>query len=254
MAPPLLAAYAGASIARACTMTASLSIRRLLAPVLAHLCLWLATALAGCASLAPAAPDALLHDSVFNHPPRPADADAVLALSPAMQAYLQALRSQVSRAADWPLALGTSLYKPGGLQLDYDASVTRNAAQAFDARSGNCLSLVVMTAALAGALGLEVGFQEVPTGDLYRLEGDLTLHTGHVNLVLGEPARLQAWPRVGTERTRRQIVIDFLPLETAQALPAVPITLQRVLAMFMNNRAVESLLAQQPASAYAWVR
>ncbi len=210
--------------------------------------------LAGCASLAPAPPEALLHDHLFDQPPRPADADAVLALSPPMLAHLQALRSQVGRPADLPLALGESLYKPGGLQLDYDASVTRNAAQAFAARSGNCLSLVVMTAAMAGALGVEVGFQEVQSGDLFRREGDLTLRTGHVNLVLGERARAQAWRHVNPELVRRQLVIDFLPQETARGLPAVPITPQRVLAMFMNNRAVESLLAQQPATAYAWAR
>ena len=188
-------------------MTASPLLQRLLAP----LCLLLATALAGCASLVPATPDALLHDSLFANPPRPADADAVLALSPAMLAHLQVLRGQVSRAADLPLALGTSLYKPGGLRLDYDASVTRNAAQAFAARSGNCLSLVVMTAALAGALGLEVGFREVPTGDLFRREGDLTLHTGHVNLVLAPRLPLQPWRTASAEVVKRELVIDFLP-------------------------------------------
>ena len=229
---------------------AALRIRRLLVPV----GLVLATVLAGCAQLAPAAPDALLHDNVFAHPPRPADADAVLAPSPAMLAYVQALRSQVSRAADLPMALGTSLYQPGGLQLDYDTSITRNAAQAFAERSGNCLSLVLMTAALAGALGLEVGFQEVPVGDLYRREGDLTLHTGHVNLVLGPRLPQQAWRTASADVVKRQWVIDFLPRETAVGLPAQPITQQRVLAMFMNNRAVESLLAQQPATAYAWLR
>lgn len=227
--------------------------------LLGALGLVLSAMLAGCASLPPPAPPAdLLQDQLFGAPPRPADADAVLALSPAMRTHLQALRSRVGRNTELPLALAQSLYRPadepGGLRLDYDASTTRNAAEAFAARSGNCLSLVVMTAALAGALDLEVGFQAVPGDDFFRREADLTLRTGHVNLVLGEPARLRALRSVGTELTRRQLVIDFLPLETARALPAVPITQQRVLAMFMNNRAVEALLDRQPASAYAWVR
>ncbi len=213
----------------------------------------LAAMLAGCAGFAPPAPDTLLHDPLFAHPPRPAEADQVLALSPAMRAHLQQLRRQVSRPADLPLALGESLYRSGGLRLDYDASFTRNAAQAFAERSGNCLSLVVMTAAMAGALGLDVSFQEVQGDDQFRREGGLTLRTSHVNLVLGERSRPTAWRPLG-DLGKRHLLIDFLPQETARALPATPIALERVLAMFMNNRAVESLLAQQPVTAYAWVR
>lgn len=223
--------------------------------LLGALGLSLSTLLMGCASAPPPLPPAtLLQDTLFGMPPRPADADAVLAVSPAMRAHLDALRGRIGRGTELPLALAQSLYQPGGLRLDYDASITRNAAEAFAARSGNCLSLVVMTAALAGALDLEVGFQAVPGDDFFRREADLTLRTGHVNLVLGEPARLRALRSVSAELTRRQLVIDFLPLETARGLPAVPITQQRVLAMFMNNRAVEALLDRQPASAYAWVR
>jgi Tfp pilus assembly protein PilF len=222
--------------------------------LLATLALLLAAALGGCVSLAPPSPAPLLHDALFDHPPRPAEADAVLQLSPAMQAHADRLRWTVRRPADLPLALGESLYKPGGLRLDYDASFTRNAAQAFDARSGNCLSLVVMTAALARALDLEVGFQNVPGSDQFRREGDLTMHTGHVNLVLGEGLRARLPGNASAPVVRRHLVIDFLPQETARSLPAEPIGEAQVLAMFMNNRAVESLLAQAPAQAYAWVR
>ncbi len=231
-------------------MTALPCIGRLLVPF----CLLLAAWLGGCASVAPPSPAPLLHDALFDHPPRPAEADAVLRLSPAMQAHLDLLRSQVSRPGDLPLALAESLYKPGGLRLDYDASITRNAAQAFEARSGNCLSLVVMTTALARALGLDVSFQSVRSGDLFRQEGDLTLRTGHVNLVLGERLRAQHWRTAQAEVVLRHLVIDFLPQETARGLPVEPIGQAEVLAMFMNNRAVESLLARAPAPAYAWAR
>jgi transglutaminase-like putative cysteine protease len=52
-----------------------------------------------------------------------------------------------------------ALYQPDQIRLEYDAAVTRNAAQAFEARTGNCLSLVIMTAALARELGLTVRYQ-----------------------------------------------------------------------------------------------
>lgn len=233
-------------------MPAFTSLHRL--PVL--IALWLAAALGGCASLAPPSPAPLLHDALFDHPSRPAEADTVLQLSAPMQAHLQVLRQDAHRPADLPLALADSLYRPGGLRLDYDASFTRNAAQAFDARSGNCLSLVVMTAALSRGLGLDVIYQRVPGGEQYRSESGLTLRIGHVNLVLGPRPLLRdartALVPLGDER----LVVDFLPQETARGLPAEAITEAQMLAMFMNNRAVEALLAPAaaPAQAYAWVR
>jgi Tfp pilus assembly protein PilF len=239
-------------------MTALPCIRRLLAPLcllmVTAMAAALSTALGGCASVAPPSPTPLLHDALFDHPPRPADADAVFSLSPAMQAHLDRLRLQTRRPEDLPLALAESLYQPGGLRLDYDASITRNAAEAFDARSGNCLSLVVMTTALARGLGLEVSFQDVRSDDQFRHEGDLTLRTGHVNLVLGERPRPQYGRSAQADLVLRQLVIDFLPQQTARGLPVAPIGQPQVLAMFMNNRAVEALLAHAPAQAYAWVR
>jgi hypothetical protein len=41
-----------------------------------------------------------------------------------------------------------------GLKLDYDASYTRNAAETYRDRAGNCMSLVIMTAAFAKELGM----------------------------------------------------------------------------------------------------
>lgn len=211
----------------------------------------------GCAALVPPVPaQALLNDALFQHPPRPAEAQAVLALSPAMQQHLQALRQRVPRQADWPMALAESLVRAGpqNMRIDYDTSITRTAAQAFEARAGNCLSLVVMTAALAQGLGLEVGFQAVRSPDQFRSESGLTLRTGHVNVVLAPRAPSALWRNSIGELPRQHLVIDFLPMETAQDLPAEPIDAGRVLAMFMNNRAVEALLAQRPAEAYAWAR
>ena len=57
--------------------------------LLGALGLSLSTLLMGCASAPPPLPPAtLLQDTLFGMPPRPADADAVLAVSPAMRAHL----------------------------------------------------------------------------------------------------------------------------------------------------------------------
>ena len=59
------------------------------------------------------------------------------------------------------MALLEALYTQGELRLEYDARRTRTAAEAFDARMGNCLSLVIMTAAFATEMQLQVRFQDV---------------------------------------------------------------------------------------------
>jgi len=213
--------------------------------------------LAGCASAPPAlapSPAPLLHDALFGHPARPGDADSVFAIDDAMRAHLRAVLSQTTRYAERPVALAESLQASSGLKLAYDASRTRNAREAFAARAGNCLSLVVMTAALAREAGLDVGFQLARADEVITREDGLTLRSGHVNIVLSPRRRPSDWHLTSIQFEADRLLIDFLPQDELRGLRMVPIDEHRVLAMFMNNRAVEALLALETAQAYAWVR
>jgi len=216
----------------------------------------LALALAGCASPPPPVPVApLLDDALFKHPPRPADADAAMALDGPMRAYLADQLQQGVLRKGKARALSDALYQgPGGLKLDYDSATTRTAAQAFAARSGNCLSLVLMTAAFARELGLEVTFQRARLDEGYSRLGDLTLRSDHVNLVLAPRAPTQAWQVMSVGPDPNRLQIDFLPAAELQGLRSVPIDERTVLAMFMNNRAAEALARGDNAEAYAWAR
>lgn len=217
----------------------------------------MAALLAGCAQgtflLAPS-PAPLLHDALFGHPDRPADADAVFTLDEAMRAHLRKVLPGQVRPADRPTALAESLLPGHGLALTYDASRTRNASQAFAERAGNCLSLVVMTAALAREAGLDVAFQQAQSSEVVDRVDNLILVSGHVNVVLGPHQSAPIVPGVSVANRTDRLQIDFAPPEDLRGLRMAPIDERRVLAMFMNNRAVEALLAQRPAEAYAWVR
>jgi Tfp pilus assembly protein PilF len=167
-----------------------------------------------------------------------------------MRQYLKREMAPLLKRQGPVQALVTALTRPEWLQLRYDASMTRTAAQAFESRSGNCLSLVILTAAFAKELGLQVYFQEVITDETWSRQAGLYVASGHVNVTLGRP-----WlsdPR-GYDPAR-QLTIDFLPPEQAQALPARPLTERTVLAMFMNNRAAEAIAQQDLDGAYAWAR
>ena len=91
--------------------------------------------------------------------------------------------------------------------------MTRNAAQAFAARSGNCLSLVIMTAAFAKELGLTVAYQKVFVDDTWARTGDIYLSIGHVNVTLAPRKTDQGGGgyRVGSQAARKRLDDDRLP-------------------------------------------
>ncbi|MEK8053288.1 hypothetical protein AACH10_23735 [Ideonella sp. DXS22W] len=210
-------------------------------------------ALGGCAPMtvtgaAPADPP--WADALFAAPARPPQAAEALALSPAMRAYLPQLRAAGFDGTGPARALVDALATRSGLRLEYEAQTTRTAAQAFDDRAGNCLSLVLMTAAFARELGVSVVFNEALVEAQWRREGGLVLRSGHVNLTLGTPVRRAGW-RVGTDES---LMVDFLPGVDLRGLRTRPIDERRVLAMYLNNRAAETLATGDVAGAYWWVR
>jgi Flp pilus assembly protein TadD len=215
--------------------------------------MWAALALslllAACASAPPQAPqaDTLFNDRLFAPPSTPISARDVFALSPEMHAYLTGDIARVVRTKGSQYGLFEALYDKGLLKLEYDAAMTRNASQAFAARSGNCLSLVIMTAAFAKEMGMPVRYQNVFVDETWSRSGDFYLSIGHVNLSLGR--RLVEYGPNDTTMT-----IDFLPPKDLRGLRTWPIDESTIIAMYMNNRAVESLTSGNVDDAYWYAR
>ena len=209
--------------------------------------------LAGCAS-APVPPVAqvepLFDDAVFAPPSQRIDADDVLALSPRMKHYLD---TEIKPQLHWQSTtsgLIEALYTRGRLKLAYDTELTRSASQAFDDRAGNCLSLVLMTAAFARELGLTVRFQSVVGEDSWGREGGLLLFVGHVNIAIG-PTGLGG--RL-SDRSGDWVTVDFLPNVDLQRQRRWPIGDARIVAMYMNNKSAEALAGGRIDDAYWWSR
>jgi len=194
-------------------------------------------------------PEALFDDSLFAAPSERVGADEIFRVSDAMRRYLQDPQVEAQLRRKGPQrGLLEALYTSGELKLDYDASTTRNAAQAFDARAGNCMSLVVMTAAFAKEMGLTVRYQSAYLEETVSRRSNLLLRSGHVNVTLG---RRLADPRFPVQETT---MVDFLPPDEIRGLRTREIGEQTVVAMYMNNRAVEALVAGRIDDAYAWSR
>jgi len=208
--------------------------------------------LAACASGPPLPPPApVVNDALFGPPSEPVGPQDVFALSEAMRHYLAVEIAPQLRSKGRQRGLAEALASKRQLRLEYDAAMTRNAAQAFEARSGNCLSLVIMTAALAHEIGLAVQYQTVFVDETWSRSGDLYVSSGHVNLTLGPRA---TDVRYGYNDTSLSTTIDFLPPEDVRGQRSLQITEQTVVAMYLNNRAAEALAQGRLDDAYAWAK
>ncbi len=217
-------------------------------PAVSMLALAGALLLASCAT-PPVAPrtESLFNDHLFVAPAERISADDVFALSDDMQRFLKQKLTGHPLDSDTRAALIDALYVKGELKLEYDSTMTRNAAQAFAARSGNCLSLVIMTAAFAHALGLPIQFQSVYVDNAVSRRDDILFFIGHVNITLAPRQSLlrhSALPNLMT--------VDFLPPQDLQGLRIRVVPEQTIVAMYMNNRAAEALAGGDVDSAYWW--
>jgi Tfp pilus assembly protein PilF len=208
-----------------------------------------ALAVSGCASLWPseeAPAPVLLRDALFAPPSQPVRAAAVFEVSDEMRGFLRKEIAAELTSKGYTKGLYDALYSRNQLKLEYDAEMTRNAAEAFAARSGNCLSLAIMTGAFARELGLSVRFQRIFTDESWSRIGDLYVASGHVNVTLG---RKHGDPRV-LFAERNLLTIDFIPLAENQRQHAYDVGEPTIVAMYMNNRAAELLARGQLDDAY----
>ena len=214
-------------------------------------------ALMGCALVAACATppvqradERFFSDARFAPPAERIRAEDVFALSPAMKRYLDQEIAEKVRSRGRQRGLVDALYSNGELKLEYDSTMTRNAAQAFDARTGNCLALAIMTGAFARELGIAVYYQAVITDETWVRSGGIHFIVDHINISLGR--------RLGDMIIGGQppevLTIDFLPQQDLRNQRVRVLPESTVVAMYMNNRAAESLALGRLNDAYWWSR
>lgn len=210
-----------------------------------------AASLAGCAHL-PTANSGdvtpLFRDALFKPPAKPVDSRAIFAVDASMRHFIADEIVPQTRHADPRQALLNALN--GKLLIDYDSEMTRTASQAFAAREGNCLSLVIMAAALAKQLDIRVTYQEVYDFDTWSRDAGFAILSQHVNLVLG--ARGSGSRFYQGDAT--PMIVDFLPPRQMADAVSRPVPVQTIVAMYMNNRAAEVMVGGDVDRAYWFAR
>lgn len=190
----------------------------------------------------------LFHDALFQPSVKPVDEHAIFALDTSMRRFLSEEIISKGGRADTRQVLLAAL--SGKLQLDYDSAITRTASQTFEAREGNCLSLVIMAAALARKLDIPVTFQEVYDFDTWSRDAGFAILSQHVNLVLG--------PRMSNSRffpgDGVPMIVDFLPPQQVANAVTQVVSKQTIVAMYLNNRAAEVMVDGDLHGAYWFAR
>ena len=197
-----------------------------------------------------AVPQGLFDDRLFGAPSEAVTGDDVFVVSAEMKRFLDSEIASDIRVKGHRQALFDALYTKHRLQLNYDGAATRGAAATFAARSGNCLSLVIMTSAFAKAMDIPVRYQSIYLDDALSRNEDIYFFVGHVNLILGTRKIDVGFGRTGSDEK----IIDFLPPIETRGVQAREITESTVVAMYMNNRAAEALVRGQLDDAYAWAK
>ena len=165
----------------------------------------------------------------------------VLALSPAMEKFLEHYVLQYSSRQTRLELLSSAVSGSGALDFHYDASQTLTASEAFETRTGNCIGFSNMLIALARRAGLNARYQEVfRRPEWSNHEDDTVLLVKHVNVVV--KSRRFSW------------AIDVSGVKIHPNDPRRLIDDSYAKALYLNNIAVDALLRNDLPPAYAYMR
>jgi Flp pilus assembly protein TadD len=162
--------------------------------------------------------------------------EQVMTVPPELRAQLQrqvidaggSERERMDRLADF-------LFRKPGLAMEYSVDATLTVEQAYRTRKANCLTFTLLTVALARESGLQAYGQELDDIVAWRVDGNIIYRSNHVN----------AGIRIGRSRFTVDVARDLLMARD----PPAPISDQRLLALYYNNRTAELLADVSPEAA-----
>ena len=165
------------------------------------------------------------------------------------KAFVQSTIEPEERKIDQMAALVQAIFARSDLNLLYQGDANTNANNTFHARAANCLSMSIMTYALADEAGFDVAFQEIMIPEYWTRREGFSLINGHINLKLIAPSE----PNVFVMNPR-SYQVDFDPQPTRRNLPKRIVNKKAVISMFYNNKGADAFLNKDFTTAYAYFR
>ena len=133
--------------------------------------------------------------------------------------------------------------------FDYDNSFTRTASQTFDSKEGNCLSMVILSVAMAKHFDIKYRIFDVKTAPIWDRNGGLFLVNGHINIQL-ENTNYNSQHSVYEFLQSRYLTLDFLPTQTRRSLAKKQIGESELAGMYFVNLAADAMVKKDWNSAY----
>jgi tetratricopeptide (TPR) repeat protein len=173
----------------------------------------------------------------------------IFELNDEAKAFAQSAIKGVVKSKDQIQALVQHVFSRSDLNLLYRAEANTVANQTFRNRAANCLSMSIMTYALATELGFRVRFQDIEIPEYWTIREGQSLLNGHINLQILPPSS-----RDHIQFFTRGFEVDFDAQATRQHFPKTLLKLNQVVAMFHNNNGADALLKKDYVKAYAYFR
>jgi tetratricopeptide (TPR) repeat protein len=176
------------------------------------------------------------------------DEKTIFALPPAAKKFVDdALRGQDANR-DKMHALAYHITAQNTLNMQYNAVANTVAADTFYRAHANCLSLTIMSYAMAKYAGFNASFQEVHIPEYWTVQEGQTLLNGHVNVQIIEKQNVARPKLFGSVLT-----IDFDPHPQKQRFTKSELAKPQVIASFYNNRAGQALVDKDIPLAKAYL-
>jgi tetratricopeptide (TPR) repeat protein len=164
-------------------------------------------------------------------------------------AFVKSTIAPKTNKIDQMEALVRGIFDRSDLNLLYQGDANNTANETFHSRAANCLSMSIMTYAMAKEAGFHVDFQEIMIPEFWTRKAGFSLLNGHINLKMFAPHDPSVFML-----NLRSFQVDFDPQSSRSGLPKKIVSKQAVMAMFYNNKGADALLRKDYTSAYAYFR
>jgi tetratricopeptide (TPR) repeat protein len=195
--------------------------------------------------------EGILHDDAFpefNQYPIEPPAQ-IFALNSAAKMFVRNSTIGIRSDDDKAKNLMVSIFDRANLDLIYESSANTTATETFNSAAANCLSLTIMTYAMAEEAGFAPQFQIVDIPEYWTRRSGYTFISGHVNLRItfkGEIARQQLF--------NNALLVDFDPQTRVKKFFTKGTNKQTIVGMFYNNKGADALSQGNSDKAYAYFK
>ncbi|MBU2877308.1 MULTISPECIES: tetratricopeptide repeat protein [Aliiglaciecola] len=174
--------------------------------------------------------------------------EEIFALDQEAKDFIQKQVAIVKDPVDRMETLVRLIFDRSEFNLLYMGSANTVAKETFQRRAANCLSMSIMTYALAKEAGFSVRFQDVQIPEYWTRRAGYSLLNGHINLMImpREPGVIHL--------INTGLQVDFDPQNPQKSFPKQMVTKQAVTSMFYNNKGADALLSKSYTKAYAYFK